>query len=72
MSFRYPVLGALLGFLLGIVGPIATSAYLQHQDINTPDAGAGTFFALAIIVTAPVGAAVGGIAGLIYGRFKDN
>ena len=68
---RAVLYGILAGGAFGLIGPIALSAYLQAMG-DTPDAGAGTAFAVMTIVTVPAGAVVGAIRGWLYTIVADQ
>lgn len=61
------VLGAIAGFALGILGPIAMALLFAWLDPQFQQGGA-TPFAIMIIVTAPLGA----VAGAIWGFCRAN
>ena len=68
---RAVLFGFLAGGVMGLIGPLAVSSYYQSIG-DTPDAGAGTAFAVMTIFTVPAGAVAGAIAGWLYAIFTDN
>jgi hypothetical protein len=59
----YPVVGVLLGGVLGMGLPLAL--YMVFTLKPGWDGGIGTVFALLWLITIPAGVIIGGIAGLI-------
>jgi ABC-type antimicrobial peptide transport system permease subunit len=59
----YPVVGVLLGGVLGIGLPLAL--YMVFSLKPGGDGGVGTVFALLWLITIPGGVIIGGVAGLI-------
>jgi len=56
-------LGFVLGGLLGLLAPVSWHAMQQAMNGYAFDGGVGTVYAMATLVTTPLGAVVGALIG---------
>jgi len=57
------VFGAIAGFALGVLGPLALFAFMSWQDPQNMRQGGGTVFPFLILLAAPLGAVYGALWG---------
>ena len=69
-TFLLACLGGLVGFLAGIVVPMYVSAMIDWANGFVAGGSSGTAFSLLPILTAPLGAGLGFIAGWIFGTYR--
>lgn len=63
-------LGFVFGGLLGLLGPICFHSIQQAMNGYEFDGGVGTVYAMATLVTTPIGAVLGAIIGWVIASIE--